>query len=274
MTESFSMNTNALEKAIKQDIENGFHPLAVVATFGTTSSTAIDPLEEIGNLAQKYNIWYHIDAAYGGAALLLPEYRPLATGMEMADTIVFNPHKWLFTNFDCTVYLVKDKDTLVNTFSIMPEYLKTPEDKLVNNYRDWGIQLGRRFRALKLWFVIRSYGLEGLQQKLRDHILWARWFEEQVNQAADFEKLAAVTFSLVCFRYKPEKILTEEELNILNKNLLTTLNKSGKIFLTHTVLNNKFTLRLVIGNTAVTKESVENAWKLITENARGMKIEN
>ncbi|HRY31571.1 MAG TPA: pyridoxal-dependent decarboxylase [Bacteroidales bacterium] len=263
----FAMDVAALGAAIREDLGKGFHPLAVVATFGTTGSTAIDPLAEIGRIAGQYGLWYHVDAAYAGAALLLPEYRFLARGMEMADTIVFNPHKWLFTNFDCSVYLVKDPVSLVNTFNIMPEYLKTPEDRLVNNYRDWGIQLGRRFRALKLWFVIRYYGREGLQKMLREHIGHARWLRDEILRHEDFELLAPVLFGLVCFRFKPSGISGEQELNRINQKLLHSLNDGGKIFMTHTVLDGKYTLRLVGGNTAVTRQSVEAAWEEITRQA-------
>ncbi|MHC1708510.1 MAG: aspartate aminotransferase family protein [Bacteroidales bacterium] len=270
VNENFEMDAGALEKSILRDLEAGYKPLAVVATFGTTSSTAIDPLAEIGRITQKYNIWYHVDAAFGGAALILPEYQQLAKGIEIADTIVFNPHKWLFTNFDCTVYLVKNKEVLINTFSIMPEYLKTPEDRMVNNYRDWGIPLGRRFRALKLWFVIRNYGLLGLQEKLRNHITWANWFAQQVLVSKDFELLAPLSFNLVCFRYHPGGTMKEEQLNEINKTLLTLLNQSGEIFLTHTSLNGKFTLRLVGGNSSVTEDSIKNAWNLISVTARNL----
>ena len=168
--DNFAVIPEKFEEAVKTDIKNGFKPLCFIATVGTTGSTAVDPLRVIGEICKKYNIWLHVDAAHAGTAMLLPENRWMIDGIEYADTYVFNPHKWMFTNFDCSAYFVKDKEALIRTFEIMPEYLKTPEDKRVNNYRDWGIQLGRRFRALKLWFVIRTYGVKGLQENVKNHI--------------------------------------------------------------------------------------------------------
>ncbi len=261
----FALDPDELEKVILTDISNGFHPLCIIATFGTTGSTAIDPLEKIGNLAIKYNCWFHVDAAYAGTALILPEVHPLAAGLELADTIVFNPHKWMFTNFDCSVYLVKDKEALTKTFDIMPDYLKTPHDKLVNNYRDWGIQLGRRFRALKLWFVIRYYGIEGLQTIIRSHIANAKWFENTIQADPDFELLASVNFGLVCFRYHPDSINDESELNLLNEKLLLKLNESGKILLTQTKLDGKYTIRMVAGQLKSSLTDWKQGWQSIKE---------
>ena len=261
--ENFAMITSKLEEAIKADIENGFKPLCVVSTIGTTSSTAIDPIESIGIICKKYNCWHHIDASYAGTALLLPEMRWMSKGIELSDSFVFNPHKWMFVNFDCSAYFVKDKETLINTFSILPEYLKTPEDKLVNNYRDWGIPLGRKFRALKLWFVIRSYGVEGLQEKLRNHIEYGQWFKEQILTTPGFELTAPVPLNLICFRIKPEGIDNEVELEKINKELLQKLNDSGKILLTQTKLNEKFVIRFVAGQTHTTPENVKEGWEMI-----------
>ncbi len=168
--ENFRLNTESLVKAIDEDIKKNLKPLAIIATLGTTGSTAIDPLDKIAEIASAFNIWLHVDAAFAGTALILDEYRWMINGIEKVDSFVFNPHKWMFTNFDCSAYFVKDKEALINTFSIIPEYLKTKTTGKVNDYRDWGIQLGRRFRALKLWFVIRSFGLEGLKEKIRYHI--------------------------------------------------------------------------------------------------------
>ncbi|MEQ8425451.1 MAG: aminotransferase class I/II-fold pyridoxal phosphate-dependent enzyme, partial [Cyclobacteriaceae bacterium] len=227
--ENFEMKPDALEEAIKQDIALGLVPLCVVSTIGTTSSTAIDPIKAIGEICKKYKCWHHIDASYAGAALLLPEMRWMIEGVKMADSFVFNPHKWMLTNFDCSTYFVKDKKALTNTFSILPEYLKTPEDHLVNNYRDWSIPLGRRFRALKLWFVIRSYGLEGIRRIISDHIELGQWLKEEVEQEDDFELLAPVPLNLVCFRYRPKGLKDELVLNKLNEQLLEGLNKTGEI---------------------------------------------
>ncbi len=266
--DKFAMIPGALEEAILEDIKNGHQPLCIVSAFGTTSSTAIDPIQEISNIAQKYQIWHHVDAAYAGTALICPEYRTLIKGVEMADSFVFNPHKWMFTNFDCTAYFVKDTDALINTFSMTPEYLRTQEDTMVNNYRDWGIQLGRRFRALKLWFVIRNFGVQGIQQKLRGHMQMASWLKQQIEASEDFSLLAPVPLNLVCFHYHPGKSLSKETLNKLNEKLMQTLNDSGKLFMSHTKLNGYFTLRMVIGNTDVKERHVREAWDLIQKTAR------
>ena len=266
----YKMIPSELENAIKADLEKGFNPMCVVAALGTTGSTAIDPLEEISIICQKYNLWLHVDAAYAGSALILPEYRWMIKGVERADSFVFNPHKWLFTNFDCSAYFMKDKDTLIRTFEILPEYLKTLSDDKVNNYCDWGIPLGRRFRALKLWFVIRNFGVRGLQEKLRYQISIAQKLANEIEEENDFEILAPVTLNVICFRYKPEG-KSDEEINSINENLLHTVNSTGKIYFTHTKLSGKYTLRLVIGQTNVTEKHINDAWKLIKETARTLK---
>jgi len=263
--ENFAMLTGKLEEAIKSDIEKGYKPLCVVAALGTTGTTAIDPLKEISALKNKYNFWLHVDAAHLGTALLLPEYRWMIEGIEEVDSFVFNPHKWMFTNFDCSAYFVKDKNALLNTFEIIPEYLKTRSDNVANNYCDWGIPLGRRFRALKLWFVIRSFGVEGLKQKVRYHLKLAKDLYEKISLDNDFEILAPLNANVVCFRYKPGNINDENTLNKLNENLMHTLNNSGKIYLTHTKLNGKFTLRMVIAQTNVEERNVNEAWNLIKQ---------
>jgi aromatic-L-amino-acid decarboxylase len=191
-------------------------------------------------------------------------------GIEKVDSFVFNPHKWMFTNFDCSAYFVKDKEALINTFSINPEYLKTKTAGQVNDYRDWGIQLGRRFRALKLWFVIRSFGLEGLKEKIRYHISLAKSLESKILNHPDFELITPRTLNLVCFRFKPKHVIDLEELNMLNERLLQKLNATGKIYLTHTKLNGKYTLRMVIAQTNVKEEHVNKAWDLLTEMAKSL----
>ncbi len=259
----FAMKTDVLEATIKADIKNGFVPLAVVAALGTTGSTAIDPLNEIGLISKKYNLWLHVDAAWAGTALLLPEMRYMIQGIENVDSLVFNPHKWMFTNFDCSAYFVKDKGALIQTFEILPEYLKTREGNTVNNYRDWGIQLGRRFRALKLWFVIRTFGVKGLQDKIRNHINWARAFESLINNNPQFELLAPSPLATVCFRFHPTGIDDESTLNDLNVKLLEDINQSDKIFLTHTKLNEKFSIRFVVGQTNTELRHIQEAWAII-----------
>ena len=261
---NYAMDPAALEAAIREDLQHGHKPACVVATLGTTGSTAIDPLESIARICRKYEIFLHVDAAYAGTALLLREMRWMSNGMEQADSFVFNPHKWMFTNFDCSAFYVRDEELLVRTFEILPEYLKTAEDKRVKNYRDWGIQLGRRFRALKLWFVIRSFGVQGLRQKIREHLSMARDLKEAIEQDERFELLAPVPLNTLCFRYHPPHISDEEKLDELNRKLLALVNESGRLFITHTRLNDMFTIRMVIGNTHVAKKHVEQAWKLIT----------
>ena len=256
-----------LLKSIINDLDNGYFPLCVIATLGTTGTTAIDPLREIAEICQKHNIWLHIDAAYAGTALLLPEYQWMVDGIEMADSFVFNPHKWMFTNFDCSLYFVKSKETLIRTFEILPEYLKTKVDNKVNNYRDWGIPLGRRFRALKLWFVIRTYGIQGLQTRLREHIEMAKTLGSKIDQHPEFELLTKINFNMICFRYKPNNNLSNQETNDLNDQLLHILNDSGKLYITHTKIDGKFTLRLVIGQTYVEQQHVDTAWSFIQEYA-------
>ncbi|MHC4944121.1 MAG: pyridoxal phosphate-dependent decarboxylase family protein [Planctomycetota bacterium] len=268
--ERFALKPDKLEEAVKDDLDRGFTPLAVVAATGTTGSTAIDPLRPIGEICRKHNIWFHVDAAFAGSALLLPECRWMADGVDLADTFVFNPHKWLFTNFDCSAYFVKDEEALVRTFEIMPEYLKTREDDRVNNYRDWGIQLGRRFRALKLWFVIRSYGVEGLRQKIRHHIELAQEVVRKIEQSDDFELLAPAPLQTVCFRYKPSNVNDEDALNRLNAELLDKLNATGEAYLTHTKLKGAYTIRFMIGQTHVAKRHVDQAWKRVKEIARSL----
>jgi len=263
--EFYAMRTDKLLTAIEKDIKDGYEPLAVIAAIGTTGSTAIDPLDEIGRICKKYNIWLHVDAAWAGTALLLPEMRHIIKGIENVDSLIFNPHKWMFTNFDCSAYFVQDKAALIQTFEILPEYLKTKESNAVNNYRDWGIQLGRRFRALKLWFVIRSFGISGLQEKVRNHINWAHEFAGWIEKSKNFELLAPTPLATVCFRLNPETVISEEKLNLINSQLLEAINNTGKIFLSHTKLNGKFTIRFVIGQTNTKHSHISDAWQLIND---------
>ena len=268
--ENYALDPKALEKAIKADIDKGVTPLCVIATLGTTGSTAIDPLREIGKVCKKYDVWLHVDAAYAGTSLLLPEMRWISDGVELADTFVFNPHKWMFTNFDCSAYFVKNVEALVRTFEILPEYLKTREGSSVNNYRDWGIPLGRRFRALKLWFVIRSYGVAGLKAKISNQLGFARELKEQIDASVDFELLAPVPLSVVCFRYRPDGVDDEDKLNSINEQLLEAVNATGKAYITHTKLRGAYTLRMVTNQTEVTRDDVQAAWELIQETAGGL----
>lgn len=260
--EHLSIIPSALETAIEKDIKEGFTPCAVVAAVGTTGTLAIDPIDAIGDICQKYNIWLHVDAAYAGTALMLPEYHDLIQGIEKADSFVFNPHKWMFTNFDCTVYFINDEEALIKTFEILPEYLKTSTRGQVKDYRDWGVPLGRRFRALKLWFVIRDFGIEGIQMRLRDHISYAKWFADQVNESEDFELVIEPKLNVVCFRMIATG-QTEDQLDDLNAKLVAAINDSGEAYLTHTKVGDKYTLRMVIGQTYVQKRHIEKTWQLI-----------
>ncbi|MCX6571936.1 MAG: pyridoxal-dependent decarboxylase [Candidatus Aminicenantes bacterium] len=260
--ERFAVIPEKLEEAMTRDRDAGFVPACVVATVGTTSSGAIDPLRAVGEICRKHGAWFHVDAAWAGTAALLPEKRWILDGVELADSFVFNPHKWMVTNFDCSAYFVKDPATLVRTFEIHPEYLKTGVDARVKNYRDWGIQLGRRFRALKLWFVIRSYGVEGLQAMVREHLRLAALVKGWVEGDGRFELLAPVDLGLVCFRLDDGR--EESGLNELNRRLLERVNASGRVFLTHTTLRGKYTIRLVVGQRTTEERHVRGAWDIIS----------
>ncbi|HCC72004.1 MAG TPA: aspartate aminotransferase family protein, partial [Bacteroidales bacterium] len=264
-----SLDPGQLSEAIENDLSKGYKPCCVVATVGTTGSVAIDPVKEIGEICKRYNIWLHVDAALAGTALILPEYSWMIEGKEYIDSFVFNPHKWMFTNFDCSAYFVKDADILIKTFEILPEYLKTRTRGQVNDYRDWGIPLGRRFRALKLWFVIRSFGLNGLREKVRNHISYASWLAEQIKEHPGFEMTAPLSLNTVCFRYKPAG-KSDESLNKINEILNHKLNDTGKMYLTHTKINGNYSLRMVTSQTNVKLEHIREAWNLITETASGI----
>ncbi|MBP1678091.1 MAG: aromatic-L-amino-acid decarboxylase [Bacteroidetes bacterium] len=264
---AFALRPDALEEAITADIRVGLTPLCVVATLGTTGSTAIDPLRPIGEICRRHGIWLHVDAAHAGTALVLPEMRWMSDGLEYADTLVVNPHKWMMANFDCSAYFVRDTAALVRTFEILPEYLKTAGTGAVDNYRDWGIQLGRRFRALKLWFVLRSYGVSGIQEKVRNDIRLAQQLAREIRRDPAFELLAPVPLNAICFRHVPPGITDPAALDALNAELLERVNSSGSVYMTHTRLNGRFTIRMVIGQTNVQQRHVDRAWSLIRETA-------
>ncbi len=259
--ERFSMRADMLEAQIARDRQAGLLPFFVSATVGTTSSNALDPLPAIGAICRKHQLWLHVDAAMSGTAALCPEFRYIQDGVEFADSYTFNPHKWMFTNFDCNCFYVADRQALIDTLSILPEYLRNQatESGAVFDYRDWHIPLGRRFRSLKLWFVIRHYGVEGLQFHLRQHVKLAQEFAEWVRQDSRFELAAPVPLNLVCFRHR-----RGDESNEL---LMNRLNRSGDLFLTHTRLNGLFTLRLCVGQTNTEARHVEKAWKRIQQEA-------
>ncbi|MCX7973527.1 MAG: aminotransferase class I/II-fold pyridoxal phosphate-dependent enzyme, partial [Candidatus Aminicenantes bacterium] len=264
--DNFAMIPEALEEKIREDIKRGALPTCVVATLGTTSSGAIDPLKPIGEICARYGLWLHVDAAYAGTAAILPEMKWMLDGLEYVDSFVFNPHKWMLTNFDCSAFFIKDEEKYVQAFSMQPEYLKTAQDRMVKNFRDWGIQLGRRFRALKLWFVLRAYGTSGLQAMVREHIRLAQLFRSWLEGNSLFEILAPTYFSLVCFRMKDGR--PEEELNQINRLLHERINSSGKIFLTHTLLRGRYTLRFVVATWTTQEKHVRQAWEIICQEAQ------
>jgi aromatic-L-amino-acid decarboxylase len=257
----FAMRPDALAKQIAQDREAGLTPCFVSATVGTTSSNALDPLRAIGAICRENNLWFHVDAAMSGTAALCPEFRYIQDGIEFADSYIFNPHKWMFTNFDCNCFYVANRKALISTLSILPEYLRNQatESGAVFDYRDWHIPLGRRFRSLKLWFVIRYYGVEGLQFHVRWHIAMAQQFLEWVKQDERFQVAAPAPLNLVCFRHRDGDKSSEE--------LMDRLNRSGDLYLTHTRLDGRFTLRFCVGQTNTTERHVERAWKRIQEEA-------
>jgi aromatic-L-amino-acid/L-tryptophan decarboxylase len=259
--QNFAMRPEALARQIVEDRQAGLIPFFVCATVGTTSSNAIDPVPEIGRICRDQKLWLHVDAAMSGTAALCPEFRHTHAGMEFADSYCFNPHKWMFTNFDCDCFYVADRKALVQTLSVVPEYLrnKASETGAVIDYRDWQIPLGRRFRALKLWFVIRHYGIEGLQYHIRQHVELAQQFAKWVKTDDRFELAAPVPLNLVCFRHKGG--------DGINQTLMERLNRSGDLYLTHTKLNDRLSLRLCVGQTNTTARHVEKAWKRIQEEA-------
>jgi aromatic-L-amino-acid decarboxylase len=263
--ERFEMLPEKLAEAVAEDLQNGSLPFCVVATVGTTSSSSVDDVEKIAGICEKNNLWLHVDTAYAGSTAIVPEFQKYFKGLDRADSIVTNPHKWLFTPFDLSVLYVKDLDLLKKTFSLVAEYLKVTES--VTNQMDYGIQLGRRFRSLKLWFVMRYFGRDGLIERLREHCRLARAFASWVDDSYDWELLAPVPFALVCFRAAPEGV-GEEELDALNEKIMNDINASGAAYLSHTKLNGKFTLRLSVGSIRVEERHIRKVWDLLNETLR------
>ncbi len=276
--EQFEMIPEKLAEAIEQDIAAGYKPICVIPTIGTTSTSSIDPVDAIADICEKHGIWLHVDTAYAGSTAIVPEMQPLFKGWERADSIVVNPHKWLFTPFDLSVLYCKDLSELKDAFSLVAEYLKTSDEQTVKNGMDYGIQLGRRFRALKLWFVIRYFGREGLIARLREHCRLARLFASWVEQSEDWELLAPVQFALVCFRACPRVIdarvsiphvskgaSDDEKLNQLNEKIMNEINASGDAYLSHTKLNGKYTLRLSVGSIRVEERHLTKVWDILNE---------
>jgi aromatic-L-amino-acid/L-tryptophan decarboxylase len=263
----FRLDARALAAAIEEDKRAGYLPFCVVATVGTTSTSSIDPVPEIGPICAEHSLWLHVDAAYAGSAAIVPEFRSILAGCDRADSLVTNPHKWLFTPFDLSVLYCRHMDLLKRAFSLVPEYLRTPEQEKVRSGSDYGIQLGRRFRALKLWMVIRYFGHEGLAARIREHCRLAALFAGWVEESRDWELMAPHPLGLVCFRAVPAAV-AEKDLDALNETIMHGVNASGRALLSHTRLHDKLTLRLSIGNIRTTEEHVRQVWELLNDQLR------
>ena len=256
------MITSKLKEKITQDIADGFTPAFVCATVGTTNTTAMDPIDEIGKICKEYNIWLHVDAAMAGAAALCPEFRYLQDGLDYANSYTFNPHKWMLTNFDCSVLFVDDRKKITSAMSVFPEYLKNKgsESGEVIDYMDWSIPLGRKFRGLKLWQVINYYGINGLREYIRENVDYTQQLKTWIEANPDFEIVAPVPLNLVCFKHKNG--------NEFNQKLHEEINRSGKLYITRTKINDEYILRFSIGQPTTTIEHVKNSWNLIVSMAK------
>ena len=264
-----AMKPRALAQAIEADRAAGLTPACVVITLGTTGTGAMDPLAEIGEICRREGVYLHVDAAWAGSALILPEYRRLLNGVENADSFVFNPHKWMFTNFDCSAHFLKDPESLQQSLSINPVYLQNTADEQITEYRDFGISLGRRFRALKLWFVIRAFGAGGLREKIRSHIEWAGALAREIDTAEDFELVTGPNLALITWRYAPRGA-SGQALDQLNERLLAAINSDGRLYLTRGSVNGRAVIRFSIGQTRTEERHVQAAWKTIKEIAAAL----
>ena len=267
-----ALKPRALAQAIEADRADGATPIAVVATLGATGSGGVDPLRAMGEICRRERVWLHVDAAWAGSALILEDQRWMSDGIEHADSFVFNPHKWLCTNFDCSAYFVRDTDALTRTFGIEAAYLKTKAGDRVIDYRDWGIPLGRRFRALKLLFVIRSYGVEGLKAMVANHIAWAQALADEIDAAPDFDLLVPCRLALINFRYHPPGEDDPDALDALNLALLQRLNDGGRLYLTPNRLKGAQSLRFSVGQTTTTRDHLQRAWQEIQRTARDLNL--
>jgi aromatic-L-amino-acid decarboxylase len=265
----FRMRADVLRDTMARDRREGRTPVAVVATLGTTSTTSVDPVDAIAAICREQNVWLHVDAAYAGVTAMIPEYRAQFDGWQHADSIVLNPHKWLFVPFDLSAFYCRRMDVLRQAFSLVPEYLRTAES--ARNLMDTGIQLGRRFRALKLWMVLRHFGAEELRAQYAEHMRLARVFADRVDRDEDFERLAPVPFSVVCFRARPRAIaLADRDLDAFNERVLEAVNATGEVFLSHTRVHGVFALRLAIGHLRTTERHVQRAWELLREHTAAL----
>jgi aromatic-L-amino-acid decarboxylase len=261
----FRMDVAELERAIQEDSAAGWQPFAVVATVGTTSTTSIDPVPQIADICQRYNLWLHVDGAYGGTASVDPAMRWVLEGCERADSLIVNPHKWLFTPIDCSVFYTCKPDVVKAAFSLVPEYLRNSESggDEVPNLMDYGTSLGRRFRSLKLWMILRYFGEEGLAARIHEHIRLGQLIARWVDDASNFERMAPTPFGTVCFRAHPQGMDDEAQLDALNERIMNEINAAGRFFLSHTKLHGKFTIRIAIGNLRTTEQDVRELWQAL-----------
>jgi aromatic-L-amino-acid decarboxylase len=260
--DEFRMDVRQLEQAIEEDRAAGWLPFAVVATVGTTSTSSIDPVPQIAEICERSGLWLHVDGSYGGPAAIDPEMRWVLAGCERADSLIVNPHKWLFTPIDCSVFYTRKPEVVKAAFSLLPEYLRNNESngEAVPNLMDYGTALGRRFRALKLWMVLRYFGQEGIATRIHEHIRLAQMLRRWIEASPDFELMAPVPFSLVCFRAHPRGLDDEAELDALNERIMNQINTAGSFFLSHTKLHGKFTIRVAIGNLRTTEQDIRDLW--------------
>ncbi len=270
----FRLDALALRRLVESDLAQGRQPVAVVATVGTTATTSIDPVSEIAELCREHHLWLHVDAAHGGAMAVVPEWRGVLTGAEQADSLVINPHKWLFTQLDCSVLYTSRPEVLKRAFSLVPEYLSTPEAGReiglgARNLMDYGVSLGRRMRALKLWFVLRYYGQAGLAQRIRQHVQMAHWLRGRIGITPGWELSAPVPMATVCFRHLPSGVLDEAQLAVHNRQLMARVNQDGEAFISHAVLGQQLVLRAAIGNIRTRPEDVALLWDALQRAAQG-----
>lgn len=263
----FRMDVAQLEQAIQEDLAAGWRPFAVVATVGTTSTTSVDPVPQIADLCERFGLWLHVDGAYGGSAAVDPHMRWALDGCERADTLIVNPHKWLFTPIDCSVFYTRKPEIVKAAFSLVPEYLRNTQggDDEVVNLMDYGTSLGRRFRSLKLWMILRYFGQEGLAARIHEHVRLGQLFAQWVDESRDFERMAPTPFSTVCFRAHPRGIDDAAQLEALNGSIMNNINASGRFFLSHTKLHGHFTIRVAIGNLRTTEQHIRELWSVLQD---------
>ena len=270
--DAFRMRIDALQAAVADDRAAGVLPIAVVATVGTTSTTSIDPVPDIADVCERERLWLHVDAAYGGVAAMLPSHAHVLAGADRADSVVVNPHKWLFTPFDLSAFYSRRMDVIRAAFSLTPDYLRTPEAGDVKNLMDTGIQLGRRFRSLKLWMILRAFGARAIRARIAEHIRLAQQLATWIDAHEDFERLAPVPFSVVCFRWTPSTVeLSDAELDAANHELIEAVNATGEVFLSHTRVGGRLALRIAIGHLETAERHVRRAWELLRSHARNLR---